>query len=220
MRWIFFSLVLANLALLGYFTLQPNETPVPTGPQKVHEQGKKLILLSEAADPQVMMQETQVVASESAGCYQLGPFMSLGAYNQAQARAAALGLEFREVFKARQNTTKPLEYWVHVPSRPTQAEARKLLAELKQRKVDSFLITKGDMANAISLGLFRNKASAERISQLVKDLGIPVAIKVKNDVEGQRWLRLFGGAGIGEGLRERVMGASEGVRWSSVDCQS
>jgi len=58
-------------------------------------------------------------------------------------------------------------HWVIIPPQP-QKKALKLFNELQRRGIDSYLVTRGENSNAISLGLFQSKEAAERVLQRKK----------------------------------------------------
>lgn len=56
----------------------------------------------------------------------------------------------------------PSLHWVIIPPRPPE-QAQALFRELQAKGVDSYLVREGENRNAISLGLFENQDSAQRV---------------------------------------------------------
>lgn len=53
-------------------------------------------------------------------------------------------------------------HWVIIPPQP-EDKALSLFNELQRRGIDSYLVTRGENTNAISLGLFQSREAAERV---------------------------------------------------------
>lgn len=51
-------------------------------------------------------------------------------------------------------------WWVHLPPFPTQEAAAPVLAELRAKEIDNYYVRTGDLAGAISLGVFRSSQRA------------------------------------------------------------
>ena len=218
MRWIFFCLVILSVAVLILYwgkqqQPQANNEPV------VMASGQRLTLTSEAtvALPRITRQpEAQAVAQQR--CFLLGPYQDIVDANYARARAEALG-----VAGSTQTTQLPTqeakEFWVFVPPRASREEARKVLRELQQRKVDSYIINAGELAEGISLGLFRKEESAQQVADKVKTYNIPVEVRIKNDIKEEHWLEVNASPEFGERLRQRILADDRDVAWQMTDCQ-
>lgn len=63
------------------------------------------------------------------------------------------------------------DYWVMVPPQGSRQEAQLRHQEFRARNVDSFVITQGAMANAISLGLFTQRDLAEEQLERLRVMG-------------------------------------------------
>jgi hypothetical protein len=68
--------------------------------------------------------------------------------------------------KEQRRTLEPL-HWVIIPPQP-KGDALRLFNDLQRRGIDSYLVTRGENTNAISLGLFQSRAAAERILETKK----------------------------------------------------
>ncbi|MDI9246621.1 hypothetical protein [Marinobacter sp. CHS3-4] len=58
-------------------------------------------------------------------------------------------------------------HWVIIPPQP-EDKALSLFNELQRRGIDSYLVTRGENTNAISLGLFQSRDAAERVLKAKK----------------------------------------------------
>ncbi|ROR34977.1 SPOR domain-containing protein [Inmirania thermothiophila] len=144
-------------------------------------------------------------------CVELGPFpgeaAARAAVTRLQGEGAATALVMREV-------ALPPYHWVMVPPAPTEAEARRTLRALQARGVDSFIVTRGAHARAVSLGLFSRRETAEEVKRRVERLGHPVVI-VPRERRGRRPFVQAEGPAL-EGLL--AAGAPEGVPVRRIDC--
>lgn len=113
-------------------------------------------------------------AAQPAHCVRIGSFSSEGA-----ARAALERLH--DQLPSGTLVTVPVvvrsNFWVHIPPRASDEEARAVVARLAERGIESFVIRDDPaLRNGISLGVFRDTASAERHAARFADIGYPVAI--------------------------------------------
>ncbi|MFL0801889.1 MAG: SPOR domain-containing protein [Agarilytica sp.] len=59
-------------------------------------------------------------------------------------------------------------YWVYLEPKPTRREALRVLSELQSKRIDSYVIPKGELANGISLGMFsRKQLSDARVKEML-----------------------------------------------------
>ena len=70
---------------------------------------------------------------------------------------------------------KPL-HWVLVPPLDTRKEGLELLRSLQRRGLDSYLITQGEKANAVSLGLFESLRAAKAVLRQRREQGLEVVL--------------------------------------------
>lgn len=105
--------------------------------------------------PQPAASESGDAVSESA-CLAIGDFGNITDSNARLAEIRQQGLQ------ARVETVEQIdsEYRVYMPPFSSDAAARQTLANLLENGIDSFLITDGDLARGISLGVFSQQRSA------------------------------------------------------------
>lgn len=193
MKLIFFTLVLANLALAVwgvFFREQVITSNIPNA-EPVHEAKVKTITADEGvktvAAPPSSVSDVAVDGSERRLCELVGTFSDD---------------EGAEVFVERlrsidiQSTVERFElpsgasYWVHLPPEETTAAAYRKLAELQAMDVESYVIGRGDLQNALSLGVFSREQLATNKKDAMLALGLNPIITVKPRTEIEIWVSI------------------------------
>ena len=79
-------------------------------------------------------------------------------------------------------------YWVYLRAAPSRAAALATLRKLQAARIDSFLVgEEGKDKNAISLGFFERKASAESLQKQRIDQGYDARLVKKERHRDQYW---------------------------------
>lgn len=204
MRWVFIVLLMLNGI---YYTWQHNLADSGYEQQKVEvgaarASNNSLVLLAEAPNDIHRENESEVDTTidvlpkvgttigtlpedDMPMCWMVGPFDEADQGKAFAARMAALDIMSSVVTK---EVEGPPDYWVHIPSRATRDAALALLRELKARKIDSFLISKGELENGISLGLFSREHRAQAVYDQRKAQGYAVEVQVVPRQKTQIWL--------------------------------
>ena len=119
-------------------------------------------------------------------CYALGPFDGLPQAKNISAKLQDLGAFTLERSVA---TETPMGYWVYLPSYKSWKDAKdKVLSLEKKGLKDMFIVGRGSMKNAVSLGLYKNEEGAEdRVSQL-KKIGEKPKIQTQYKQMDQYWI--------------------------------
>lgn len=201
MKWITIFFLLINVAFFGWRLnqqmAQPQTKIAENAPKLASTE--KLVLLSEmdalpplrkdsrfpeeesganqTVDETELLQ--QIPASVNDGtCMVIGPFNAgqedddrISIKNWLSVRAIPVSEHVIDV-RTRER------YWVYLEPKATEAEARAQVEQLKQQGVsDYYMVTKGDMKNAISLGLFSSQESVNRrLEELAKEGYQPVVV--------------------------------------------
>jgi Uncharacterized protein conserved in bacteria len=168
MRWILVLLIAANVAFPLWRMLSAPPRPLPT---EIVERppvsaGKSLLLLHELDPAQVHERPEQPVDRPPSLCLMVGAFASKDEVRQFMARLAAL-----DVISFEHAVDLPAGegYWVYLQPLSNRDAARRRLAELHARGVDSYIIPKGELENGISLGVFTRRDLAEaRLAELAR----------------------------------------------------
>ena len=244
MRWIFFTLVLLNGAYFGWeFWQQSHHVPVQgadTSTPLPPVEGKELELLTERLPspgssvppptiaPEKPASPAPVSDTSSASgtsqqkaeqlCSSVGPFNEEGKPGQLVEELAAAGVYSVLDSKVTEQET---QYWVILPPAGDRHQALQTLKELQARKIDSYLISSGDMKNSISLGLFTREALAKGVQEKIREAGYPAEIRLKERSETEYWVRIRPGQPLENAkkvLNSYVAGDS-GVKISNSPCE-
>lgn len=120
-------------------------------------------------------------------CVRLGPFAE-----EKPARDAITDLAASRVFATLTTEGKalPPHYIVYLPPAPSRKAALETLRELRSKQIDSFVFSRGELRNGVSLGLFSQLASAKRLLRKMQERGYDARM-VPRDRETQRfWISL------------------------------
>ena len=220
MRWIVYSLIVINLGIAGYFIVRPAEDSIARPQDGNHGEGKTLVLLSEKQSGNLPVSQQPVRPDPGKKlCYALGPYLDDLSARVAQARSLELGLTGL-ISQHKVPNLKDAEFWVHVRPLPSRGEAMTLLRKLQARSVDSYIITQGDLADGISLGLFRQKSSADALQKKVTGMGFEdVAIREVGSTTTEFWVEIREISKLDETMRRRVKAEDQDVQWQMVSCR-
>lgn len=218
MRWIFVSLLLVNLAYLGYQLSEPEVVEVEQVVEvEVVSGAAPIKLLNEVQARSIKKSPTGSVGAEPL-CWAVGPYAVELDAKHVYARMIAIDIP-AQVDK--QSVVVKTELWVYIPPLANKKQAIRKLKELQKRDVDSFIITEGELANGISLGLFSKQASVDRILKSLKKKKIDAEVKPLERVRNQFWVispvnKQFS---MDENTRNRVTEGRK-VQWNQIRCES
>src|SRR5690606_29996859 len=83
-----------------------------------------------------------------------------------------------------------LDYWVYLAPLASRQASLRQLKELQARKIDSYIITQGDLANGISLGIFPRSDSAESVMHRLRDAGYEPMLRELPRAQRSYWVRI------------------------------
>ena len=86
-------------------------------------------------------------------------------------------------------------YWVYLTPLPTRQEALRTLGELQSKRIDSYVIPKGDLANGISLGMFSKKALSDARVKEMESIGLSPKVDEIERSYREIWVMLAPGEG-------------------------
>ena len=203
MREIFMVLLVANIAFFAHqFFLSDESTHVPiadsspiaieSGLQLLTEQDR--VVLKRAKDTSIAAAE-DALAEGSLGaeardadlCTMVGPYEQLLHAEYLVERLAALGA------KAQITPVEIKEgdaYWVYLQPEMSEKEALRRLYELQKKQIESYIITKGELANGISFGRYADRAEAEIRLGEIKNQGYEALIKTVPKTINETWVVL------------------------------
>ncbi|MDH3316908.1 MAG: hypothetical protein OER43_14235 [Gammaproteobacteria bacterium] len=209
MKWVMYFLLLANAAFFARQYHQMSNAPPPP-PQAVspYAHVNRLLLLSETKTDKLRVRQplpkpppplvaaaeeppAAIVALPSPAaianrkCYSIGPLEDDAQIAAMRTWLVALG--GNPVLRV--DERRELErYWVYFPPVQTQEEALQKVERMRSEGIEDVIaVPKGDMANAISLGVFSQRISLERRLQELKKLGYEPSIMPRYRTEEASW---------------------------------
>jgi len=204
MKQFFWLLIFANLGFLVWnYT---HSGPVPADQSTIpmaRDNDKPLVLLSErenvAHDPVVKQRMAEATTSPPAApqvsgqspsgrsCYIVGPYLGSD-----EAAGAVMQLKEKDLLaKVRKQDGKvPKGYWVFVPPLASREESRQVLRSMHQQNVDSFIVTKGDKANSISVGIYGDLATAQARRDELSSKGFNIQVEERSSTAVEYWVEV------------------------------
>lgn len=176
MRWIALLLLLANAALAGWqFAGTPGWTPAQAGPPP--DIGS-LRLLDEGSVTRT--------ADTSGACFTIGPFSDSSNAQTARTRLAQAGLASSQRSTSEEVATG---YQVLLPPRPSAEKALAAARELAREGIEDYYVIVSDpeLRNAVSVGVFQEKAFAERQRSRLARLGFDAEIRARTRSRTRYW---------------------------------
>jgi hypothetical protein len=125
---------------------------------------------------------------EPSQCLLLGPYPEPRAAKVLLERLAALQIQGK--YAAIEVAGEP-DYWVYLRPEPTKELAAAKLRELQEKKVDSFIVPQGDIANGISLGVFDKQENAEKRQQAIIELGYDAQLRINPRNYLENWVVIY-----------------------------
>jgi cell division septation protein DedD len=111
----------------------------------------------------------------SFACYTLGPFRDIADLRKLTRDIHDYVVEAS--FRSHDEQEQSM-YWVYLPRQKNHEAANALADRLKSKKIrDYYVVPKGDQANAISLGHFKEKERAQSLQKKVKAAGFPALME-------------------------------------------
>lgn len=203
MRGVVFGLLFSNLVYLAWNLFVPaGDTPRASAP--IAQLGESVQLLSEVSTEQLrsypaqpatptqgLVEATDVPVEEKAlYCAQIGPFRGAeDAQNFAttHAQRMSLSVEIRQVPAAP-------DYRVFLPpfasrelATSTQETLRAAFAA-NNLAIDTYLVPRGELENAIALGLFSEQSNARNVQQQMQSLGYQVDVREEPKQASESWV--------------------------------
>lgn len=200
MKIVFYFFVSLNVAFFLWQT-QANSHVKDARPYK-SSGAPTLVLLSEAKSSAKKPKngqtanKTEAMRSSStqppkpkkvlAACFSMGPFDGLE-----QTKPVAETLEGYGALTYTQKKKQRISsgYWVYLPAFDDWKEARAQVMKLEQKGMtDVFIMGRGKMKNAVSLGLFSNKNAADSRMGELKKMGVKPKVEIQYMTNDQYWI--------------------------------
>lgn len=186
MRWMFLWLIVLNLFYYVWHQQQAPLRVTEIAPLNMAQDSKRDIrLLSESGGaPRREVVEVQAV---EAVCLYLGSFELVADASAVEQRLLSLDIQSRV---QSMDAAAGVDYWVYLPPLASRQASLRQLRELQARKIDSYIITQGDLANGISLGIFPRSDSARSVMQRLRDAGYEPSLRELTRAHRSFWVRV------------------------------
>ncbi len=225
LRWMVVALLVLNALVFAWYRYGGMGAPIDGSlVPALRAEGGALSLLSASSDSSSRDKAVAVVSPEpvkpeadrSAVCGMFGAFPELISARQVRDRLRAIGLIADIV-----GVSVPLrtDYWVHLGPYASRDEALAQLKVLQDAGVDSFLINDGELANGISLGLFRQQGSAESLLKKRQAEGYEAAMREMPRTSEELWVLLEGGD-LAESVRAQLLTVAPNIEYRKNLCGS
>lgn len=218
MRWMFLLLIVLNLFYYVWNQQQAPLRPKEVAPLALVQDSKRDIqLLSETDEPVRLDQAPPVVAG--AVCLFLGDFESESSAAAVEQRLVSLDIRSRV---QAMDAAAEVEYWVYLPPLASRQASLRQLKELQARKIDSYIITQGDLANGISLGIFPREDSARGVMQRLRDAGYDSELRELPRSHRSYWVRISPESRqlVSDSLLESLAFDFNGLQHQLMPCES
>lgn len=228
MRWIVVMLLVVNLAVFGWYRYAVSAPEAGNRLEAISPAGSGLKLLDVPVgdggyDRSGLLRDGAPVVEAVRGgsvdhvemCGMIGPFREQVSAKQVRDRIQSLGavVDLLEI-----PVTLRTDYWVHMGPYPSREEAMSMLRVLQQKGVDSFLIADGALANGISLGLFRQRSSADALLAQRKAQGHDAKLREIPKVASELWVIIKEGAELADEARSQLLAVSPGTEYRKNPC--
>ncbi|MDM8347945.1 SPOR domain-containing protein [Pseudomonas sp. sp1636] len=218
MRWMFLLLVVLNLFYYVWHQQQAPLRPKEVAPLALTQDSKRDIhLLSESAEP--ARRERAGSEAADAVCLFLGGFESESAAVAVEQRLLSLDIRSRVQSV---EAAAAIDYWVYLPPLASRQASLRQLKELQARKIDSYIITQGDLANGISLGIFPREDSAKSVMQRLRDAGYESELRALSRTHRGYWVRIAPESRrlVGDALLQNLAFDFNGLQHQLMPCES
>lgn len=178
MKYIAIFLLLANLAYFSWLNYGASRPAFVAAGEDRPLLNNGMILVSEYQER--LMQEENELAPRDLVCLQVSGFSGFDEANAFASQAQAL--ELLATVGGLEESAKP-QFRVYLPPASSRGMATINLDSLSERAaeaemaLESYLITRGPLENAVALGVFESLDAAQALQLSVEELGYPVEIQ-------------------------------------------
>jgi hypothetical protein len=189
MRWLFLLLLVLNLF---YYVWHQQQAPLRVKEVQsfsLYQGAKQNIRLVSEADlgRAAVDAGIRVGGSGSAVCLYLGSFEDEEVARALEQRLLSLDIRSRVQTV---DATAGVDYWVYLAPLASRQASLRQLKELQARKIDSYIISQGDLVNGISLGMFPRSDSAEGVMQRLREAGYEPMLRELSRAHRAYWVRI------------------------------
>lgn len=188
MRWSFLFLLVLNLFYYVWHQQQAPLHPKEMGSLAVYKDAKQNIqLLSESVTQPRRETTASLPGAPEDVCLFLGGFEREEEAREVEQRLLSLDIQSRVQAV---DAAAGMDYWVYLAPLASRQASLRQLKELQARKIDSYIITQGDLSNGISLGIFPRSDSAESVLQRLRDAGYEPLMRELPRAHRSFWVRI------------------------------
>jgi len=147
-------------------------------------------------------------------CFMLGPLPTLLAQQRAEDRLRPAARRIR----SRQTVTdRDRGWWVYLPA-GTRSEALRLTRNLAEQGLeDFFVVTRGDMENVVSVGLYERIDNARARQRQVRAAGFDAQLEIRRESVPQFWVDYEAEPGVDSAWRF-IIEAAPGAQHRAIPC--
>jgi hypothetical protein len=188
MRWLFLLLLVLNLF---YYVWHQQQTPLRVKeiqPVTLYRGAQQDIqLVSEARGSGGDVPGSALAGAEDSVCMYLGGFE-----REEIARAVEQRLLSTDIKVQIETIDVPvgLDFWVYLAPLASRQASLRQLKELQARKIDSYIISQGDLVNGISLGIFPRNDSAQSVMQRLREAGYEPLLRELARAHRSYWVKV------------------------------
>jgi hypothetical protein len=219
MRWSFLLLLVLNLF---YYVWHQQQAPLRVKeiqPVSLYRGSQHDIqLVSEAASPPLSVTSVTAESVQSSTCLFLGGFEREVVAREVEQRLLSTDIK-AEVEIA--DAASGLDFWVYLAPLASRQASLRQLKELQARKIDSFIISEGDLVNGISLGIFPRNDSAQSVMQRLREAGYEPLLRELARAHRNYWVKVAPQSRIllSEVLLERLAEDFSGLEHQLKPCE-
>ncbi|UCJ18315.1 SPOR domain-containing protein [Pseudomonas sp. MM211] len=219
MRWFFMLLVVLNAF---YYVWHQQQAPMhakEVAPLSLYQESRRDIQLLSESEPQQRRAPAvdEAPASETV-CLFLGSFEEDAGAEQVEQRL--LSLDIRSQVQVVESAGA-VDYWVYLPPMASRQASLRQLRELQARKIDSYIITQGDLSNGISLGIFPRHDSADSVISRLRVSGYEPLLRELPRANRRHWVRIAPESRrlVDDSLLERLSLDFNGLQHQLMPCE-
>lgn len=188
MRWFFLFLLALNVFYYVWHQQQAPLRPKEVAPLSLfHGEQKNIRLLSESTEAPQRRQVEEKPVAPTAACLFLGDFPGEERAKLLMQRLLSLDVQ---ASVQTVDAAAGIDYWVYMPPLASRQASLWQLRELQARKIDSYIITEGDLTDGISLGIFQRKDSADSVVERLKAAGYEALIRELARSQHDYWVQV------------------------------
>jgi hypothetical protein len=217
MRWSFLLLLVLNLF---YYVWHQQQAPlrakeiVPLSLYRGAQQDIQLV--SEAEHPQVRGES--VGGEANTACLFLGGLEEESIAHAVEQRLLSTDIKASVGIL---DAAVGLDYWVYLAPLASRQASLRQLKELQARKIDSYIISQGDLVNGISLGIFPRSDSAQSVMQRLRDAGYEPMLRELARAHRSYWVKIAPESRVlvSDSLLERLTEDFLGLEHQLMPCE-